>query len=94
MPEKSSRMEATAGLSNRFLRTRLMKTRPLLFNLLRYYDWIALTAIVAFLVYVRIRLCTVPLERDEGEYAYMGQMLLQGIMPFREAFNMKLPGRA
>src|SRR5262249_51206752 len=41
---------------------------------------------------IRIRLLGVPLERDEGEYAYMGQLLLKGIPPFREAFNMKFPG--
>lgn len=38
------------------------------------------------------RLLTVPLERDEGEYAYMGQLLLKGIPPFTHAYTMKLPG--
>ncbi len=33
-----------------------------------------------------------PLERDEGEYAYMGQLLLKGYSPFAHAYNMKLPG--
>lgn len=33
-----------------------------------------------------------PLERDEGEYAYAGQLLLQGIPPYKLAFNMKFPG--
>ena len=41
---------------------------------------------------VRIRLLDVPLERDEGEYAYIGQLMLQGIAPYRLAANMKLPG--
>ena len=34
----------------------------------------------------------VPLERDEGEYAYAGQLILQGVPPYRLACNMKLPG--
>lgn len=34
----------------------------------------------------------VPLERDEGEYAYIAQMLLAGAPPFSEAYTMKLPG--
>lgn len=34
----------------------------------------------------------VPLERDEGEYAYAGQLILQGVPPYRLAYNMKLPG--
>jgi hypothetical protein len=33
-----------------------------------------------------------PLERDEGEYAYAGQLMLQGIPPYQIAYNMKLPG--
>jgi hypothetical protein len=33
-----------------------------------------------------------PLERDEGEYAYAGQLILQGIPPYQIAYNMKLPG--
>jgi hypothetical protein len=40
----------------------------------------------------RIRLLNVPLERDEGEYAYMGQLMLQGIPPYQLAANMKFPG--
>jgi 4-amino-4-deoxy-L-arabinose transferase-like glycosyltransferase len=43
-------------------------------------------------LYVRWRLLEVPLERDEGEYAYMGQLLLQGIPPYLQAYTMKLPG--
>ncbi len=57
-----------------------------------YYSWILLTCILVFVTYVRIRLLSTPLERDEGEYAYMGQLLLQGVPPYQEAFNMKLPG--
>ena len=33
-----------------------------------------------------------PLERDEGEYAYAGQLILQDIPPYELAYNMKLPG--
>ncbi len=41
---------------------------------------------------VRVRLRDMPLERDEGEYAYAGQLILQGVPPYQEAYNMKLPG--
>jgi hypothetical protein len=41
---------------------------------------------------VRWRLAAVPLERDEGEYAYMGQLILAGDVPYVAAHNMKLPG--
>jgi len=33
-----------------------------------------------------------PLERDEGEYAYAAQLMLQGVPPYALAYNMKLPG--
>ena len=41
---------------------------------------------------MRVRLLDVPLERDEGEYAYAGQLILEGVPPYRLAYNMKLPG--
>ena len=41
---------------------------------------------------VRLRVAGVPLERDEGEYAYAGQLILQGIPPYQLVYNMKFPG--
>jgi len=51
-----------------------------------------LAIIVLFFAVIRFRLRDMPLERDEGEYAYAGQLLLQGIPPYKLAYNMKLPG--
>jgi hypothetical protein len=50
-----------------------------------------LLAMVCFGV-IRMRLRTMPLERDEGEFAYVGQLMLHGIPPYKIACNMKLPG--
>jgi Dolichyl-phosphate-mannose-protein mannosyltransferase len=52
----------------------------------------ALIVILAFFAFVRVRLRTMPLERDEGEYAYAGQLILQGIPPYKLVYSMKLPG--
>jgi len=41
---------------------------------------------------IRVRLLSIPLERDEGEYAYMAQLISQGIPPYQIACNMKWPG--
>lgn len=41
---------------------------------------------------IRLRLANVPLERDEGEYAYAGQLILQGVAPYQLVYNMKFPG--
>jgi hypothetical protein len=41
---------------------------------------------------IRLRLASVPLERDEGEYAYAGQLILQGVAPYQLVYNMKFPG--
>ena len=49
-------------------------------------------AAVLFVAFVRVRLAGAPLERDEGEYAYAGQLILQGIPPYQLAYNMKFPG--
>ena len=58
----------------------------------KYWPLILLFSGMAFVILVRLRLAGLPLERDEGEYAYMGQCLLDGIFPYVEAYNMKLPG--
>lgn len=54
--------------------------------------YLLLVLVLAFTCAVRFHLRQIPLERDEGEYAYAGQLLLQGIPPYRLAYNMKLPG--
>ncbi|HUB83654.1 MAG TPA: glycosyltransferase family 39 protein [Bryobacteraceae bacterium] len=54
--------------------------------------WAVLMVVLAATALIRIRLISTPLERDEGEYAYAGQLMLQGIPPYRLACNMKLPG--
>src|ERR1700719_5289910 len=41
---------------------------------------------------MRIRLLGIPLDSAEGEYAYAGQLMLQGIPPYKLAYNMKFPG--
>ena len=51
-----------------------------------------LLAILLSSAVVRYGLLDVPLERDEGEYAYGGQLLLQGILPYQQMYSMKLPG--
>jgi hypothetical protein len=49
-------------------------------------------AAIALAAFVRLRLADVPLERDEGEYAYAGRLILKGIPPYLKAYNMKFPG--
>jgi len=53
---------------------------------------VLLVIVILFFSLIRIRLRNLPLERDEGEYAYSGQLMLQGIAPYSLAYNMKLPG--
>src|ERR1700704_4545182 len=61
-------------------------------RLFRSRAWIVVGLTVLFVLAVRVRLRDMPLERDEGEYAYAGQLILQGVPPYKEAYNMKLPG--
>ena len=51
-----------------------------------------LAAALLFSAVVRWRLREMPLERDEGGMAYIGQLLLQGTPPYQEAYHEKLPG--
>jgi dolichyl-phosphate-mannose-protein mannosyltransferase len=51
-----------------------------------------LVLVVLATVGIRLRLLGIPLDRDEGEYAYFGQLLLQGVLPYTQAYNFKMPG--
>lgn len=63
-------------------------------RLARAAAWISLGAILLLAGAIRARLLDVPMERDEGEYAYGGQLALRGEPPFAGVYNMKLPGTA
>jgi hypothetical protein len=68
----------------------LPSVRPRLFQ--RHWAWWFMVAVLVVVAAVRLRLLNFPLERDEGEYAYAGQLMLQGIPPYQLAYNMKFPG--
>jgi hypothetical protein len=61
-------------------------------NVIPRWCFVSLGIVIIFFSLIRVRLLKLPLERDEGEYAYAGQLMLQGIPPYRLAYNMKLPG--
>src|SRR5499433_4249831 len=56
------------------------------------WEYVAICVVILLVSGIRFRLRDFPLERDEGEYAYAGQLILQGIPPYQLAYNMKLPG--
>jgi hypothetical protein len=58
----------------------------------RPWTWWFMVLVLVLVAAVRLRLLNFPLERDEGEYAYSGQLMLQGIPPYQLAYNMKFPG--
>src|ERR1035441_2744832 len=60
----------------------------------RYLSYALLFVVIALFGVIRFRLRNMPLERDEGEYAYAGQLMLQGIPPYQLAYTMKFPGTA
>jgi hypothetical protein len=52
---------------------------------------ILLLSVVVF-VGIRVPYLSVPLERDEGDYAYIAQRILEGDAPYRDVFDQKPPG--
>ena len=50
--------------------------------------WILLLAVYVLL---RVNLLDIPLERDEGAFGYVGQVLNRGGMLYRDVFDHKLP---
>lgn len=53
--------------------------------------WIMVVILISF-TFIRIVFKDIPIERDEGSYAYMGHLLLQGGTPYIDFYEMKPPG--
>src|SRR5262249_35636793 len=58
----------------------------------RLLPWLCVLGVLAVVALVRVRLLDLPLERDEGGFAYTAQRMLAGVPPYREAYDMRLPG--
>ena len=56
------------------------------------FIYLFLGSIVILIIIARLHLLSIPFERDEGEYAYMGSLILDGHSPYSIAYNMKYPG--
>lgn len=52
----------------------------------------ALALILAITGGIRYRLLDIPLERDEGGFAYMAGLILDGVPPYVQAYDYKPPG--
>ena len=61
-------------------------------NNVSVFDMLVLGLAVAITLYLRLNLLSIPFDRDEGEYAYAGQQILQGNLPYDVIYNMKFPG--
>jgi hypothetical protein len=60
----------------------------------RRWSLLWLFAVLLIVMVIRIRLLDTPLERDEGELAYGGQLMLQGVSIYKGAYTdaLKFPG--
>jgi hypothetical protein len=58
------------------------------------WTWFLLVAVIVAVAAIRVPLLSTPLERDEGEYAYVARLLLDGFPPYERAYSIKLPGVA
>lgn len=90
--KKSSKRSAAAAKPSKAPAHRSSAPSGADFPIRRVLVYIALVALLLLVCFVRLRLLSLPLERDEGEYALAGQLILKGIPPYEMVYNMKLPG--
>ncbi|MCX5678584.1 MAG: glycosyltransferase family 39 protein [Candidatus Omnitrophica bacterium] len=57
----------------------------------QFLSWGAILAVVIIVSIIKLHLFEMPLERDEGEYAYIAQLLMHGEPLYLNAYTMKLP---
>src|SRR5436190_13823827 len=95
MPARQSRLGNARESGRLLFLVRPVKSEPGRYKtLIRAIAWIILGIVLVAVMSARVRLAGLPLERDEGEYAYSGQLLLGWIAPFKLAYSMKFPGTA
>ena len=58
----------------------------------RLWPWLVVLIVLLFVGFIRVRLLDMPLERDEGEYAYAGQLILQGHSALRTGLQHEAAG--
>ena len=90
LPESMAR--AVSSPKNSQVQTPAPKLCPRSWQDVWGWHVIVLLGVIVLFGAIRWRLADAPLERDEGEYAYAGQLILEGIPPYQLAYNMKLPG--
>jgi hypothetical protein len=54
--------------------------------------WAGLGIILLLATVIRLQFIKIPMERDEGQYAYYGMLLLEGKVPFVDFGESKLHG--
>ena len=62
-------------------------------KLVQFAWWALATIVFTLVVAIRIRLLGIPLERDEGEYAYASKLILQGITPYKLVVRQSVNSR-
>jgi hypothetical protein len=61
-------------------------------GLLKYAELILLFVLACTYLYVRSNFFSIPMERDEGIYAYFGHLILDGKIPYLDFYESRLPG--
>ena len=58
----------------------------------KYLTYALLAILVLLIIFIRLKLDGIPMERDEGIYAYGGRMILDGKVPYLDFYEQKFPG--
>ncbi len=58
----------------------------------KYLTYALLAILVLFVIFIRLKLDGIPMERDEGIYSYGGRMILDGKVPYLDFYEQKFPG--
>ncbi len=65
---------------------------PALIDRYPWVEYALVAAIIAILFFIRSNFVGIPMERDEGSYAMLGQWLINGAKPYVDFYEQKPPG--
>lgn len=83
-PSENQRATITLPTQEKPVRTTALDRNSILYPII-------LLAILLVYGVLRSKFLEIPLERDEGSYGYIGQLLLDGKMPYIDFYEMKPP---
>ena len=92
MSKKKQKIVGKDAITHRDAINRVSMGNRIAMRNTKYLTYALLAILVLLVIFIRLKLDGIPMERDEGIYAYGGRMILDGKVPYLDFYEQKFPG--